>query len=213
MTVTPFILATLALAATASRAQPDLLWDNGEWDGAKAISSERDTWVTESWVVDDFMVADGAVVRELEWLALWYPGFEPVATDVILLTADFEPVAELFDLGFASEFEGTAFGDIEVYRLTISGLSLHIESGRYYIGARFVGDGEGRGFAAGQYPISGESEAYFRSAHFGEPDWVPVSELGVSPLDTVFKVYGDIIPAPPTLALTALAPLAFRRRR
>ena len=87
MTATALILATLALAATASHAQPDLLWDNGDWDSwdhAKAVSSERNTEVPESWFVDDFMLVESATLRELRWLAVRLAGFEPEATVLIV---------------------------------------------------------------------------------------------------------------------------------
>lgn len=128
--------------------------------------------------------------------------------DFILLTADFEEIVEALDHEFTSEFEGIEFGH-EVYQLTIPNLDIELVPGRYYIGARYVGVGSGRSWAAGQFTNHGETEAYIRSDFLGYPDWTP----NPFRIDGVFQVYGDIIPAPPTLALTALAPLTLRRRR
>ncbi|MCC7390470.1 MAG: hypothetical protein IT431_17085 [Phycisphaerales bacterium] len=211
MTATPLVLATLALAATASRAQPDLLWDNGEydtWDHGKLISSERNTIVPDSWIFDDFTLLEPASLRRLEWLAGKREDLDPVGADFILLSSGFGPIDEYFDHEYTSEFKGTAYG-LPVHLLTIAGLDIELAPGRYFIGARFVGSGSERAFAAGQYRVLGETEAYIKSDYFGYPDW---TQTGYR-VDAVFQVYGDIIPAPPTLALTALAHLALRRRR
>ncbi len=214
MTGTPLILAALALAATAtaSQAQPDLLWDNGDWDSwdhGKGISSERNTQVPESWIVDDFILTEPVSLRELEWLAVRPIGFDPVAADFILLTSEFDTIVEYFDLDFTSEFKGIEFGH-EIHQLTIRNLDIEMAPGRYYTGARFVGDGTGRSWAAGQFTIFGDTVAYIRSDFLGYPDWEPAPGV----IDAVFKVYGDIIPTPPTLfALTLPALLGLRRRR
>lgn len=209
------IVADLLLTGmwvSISSAASDLLWDNGEWDGAKAISSERNTQVTESWLVDDFVIQSEVMIRDLEWLALRSVDARPTGVDLIVLDAGFAPIVERFDLAFDDQFEGMGFGH-EVHRLTLSNLDLPLQAGRYYIGARYVGDGAGRAFAAGQFNLHGATEAYFRSDYFGYPDWVPTYELGITPSDAVFKVYGDIIPAPPALAVVLPGFLVFRRRR
>lgn len=207
-----FAAAYIISRGVVARGCGDTLWDNGDWDGAKALSSERDTEVRDSWVVDDFLVTEPVTVRELEWLALHSPGLDPDGADLILLSAAFDPIVELPDQEFIDEFQGTYMG-VEVYTLTIRDLDIGLGPGRYYIGARFVGDGAGRAFAALQQPVHGRTEAFYRSEYFGYPDWVPVSELGLGPFDAVFKVYGDIIPAPGTLAVGLPCLLAVRRRR
>jgi len=204
--------ALLMLPPGIGQASADLLWDNGEWDRAKAISAERNTEVSESWLVDDLLLTDAVEVQSVQWLAMHSTGFDPTSVDVILLSSDLESIIELSDLEYQSHPEGEFMG-LEVERITINDFVINLDPGRYFIGVRFVGDGTGRAHAALQRPIHGVSESYFRSEYFGLPDWVPVSELGLGPLDAVFKVYGDIIPAPATLALALPCLLAFRRRR
>ena len=205
------ILAALALSATASHALPDLLWDNGEWDRAKAVSSERNTLVPDSWIVDDFFVADAVAVRDIEWLSVRSAGFDPIGADLLILTSAFAPVTEMTDLPYASEFVDMYQG-LEVHRLLLHDLGVHLDPGRYYIGVRSVGNGDFRAFSALQDSIHGATEAFFRSEHFGYPDWVSTGEV-VGPRDAVFRVFGDIVPAPATLVLGLPALLAWRRRR
>lgn len=140
MTATSLILATLAVAATASHARPDLLWDSGDWDSwdfGADTSSERNTEVPESWIIDDFVLTEPVAVRELEWLALRPIGFDPVAADVILLASEFDTIVEYFDHAFTSDLKGIGFGH-EVHELTIHNLDIELAPGRYYTGARFV---------------------------------------------------------------------------
>ncbi len=210
-TATPIILATLALAATTRLARADLLWDNGDWDSwdfGAGTSSERNTEVSESWIIDDFVLTEPVALRELEWLALRPIGFDPVAADCILLTSEFDTIVEYFDHAFTSDLKGIGFGH-EVHELTIHNLDIELAPGRYYTGARFVGDGTGRSWAAGQNTIRGVTQAYIRSDFLGYPDWEPAP----GGYDAVFKVYGDIIPAPATLVFALPCLLALRRRR
>jgi hypothetical protein len=212
VTVTPLIFATLALAATASHAQPGLLWDNGDWDGLGNTSSERNTLVTESWVVDDIILDDPVVLRGFSWVCAMSPGLEPVASDFIVLTEDLDPLTEMFDLGYTRVFGGVVYGDYEIYEVTLSGLAIDLEPGHYYIGGRIVGDGAGRSVSLLQGAVYGQTAPFFRSEYFGYPDWVPLGDIYFE-RDAVFKVYGDIIPAPATLALALPCLLANRRRR
>lgn len=211
-TATPLILATLALTATPRHARADLLWDNGEWDRVGNYSSERNTIVTESWVADDIVLADPVVVREFSWFGAVSPNMNPIASDFILLDANLQPITELRDLDYTRVFNGYAYGDYEVYEITIAGLNIELEPGRYFIGGRMVGDGVGRSIALLQRAVYGGAEPYFRSEYFGYPDWTPLGQIYAS-RDAVFKVYGDIVPAPPTLVLALPCLFALRRRR
>ena len=206
------ISALLALAGAAVGARADLLWDNGGWDRLGNYSSERNTLIPESWVVDDFTVNEPIVLREYRWYCAVTTDLNAVGSDLIVLDDSLEPVAELFDLAYSRRYDGEYLNSLDVYEVTLAGLFLQLAPGHYYIGGRLVGDGVGRHVAGLQRQVYGETEPYFRSDHFGHPDWTPLGQIYAS-RDASFKVYGDIVPAPATLALAALAPLSLRRRR
>lgn len=195
-------------AALSEFAYADILWNNGNWGRASNLTSERNTTVTESWTVDDIILSEPVVIREFHWVSIMTAGLNALGADLIVLTGDFEPVVELSDLSYSRVFDGNAYGDMEVYKMTLSGLSIELQPGRYFIGGRTVGDGVGRAVSGLNDTIFGESRAYWKSEYFGIPDWT------IYDLDVAFRVHGDIIPAPPTLlALTLPGLLALRRRR
>ncbi len=203
------ILISLCICAVQSRADSDILWDNGDWEGGSNNSSERNTLVTESWSVDDFIITEPVVIREFLWTSLMRDDMNALGSDLIILNEAFETIAELSDLSFSRVFDGTIFGEFEIYHVTLSGLAIELQPGRYFIGGRMVGDGTSRAVSGMNSTIRGESAMYFQSDHFGYPDWTQLVGL-----DVAFKVYGDIIPTPPTLlALTLPGLLALRRRR
>jgi hypothetical protein len=199
------------VVAPCDAASADVIWDNGGYAQEAGYSSERDTLVPESWTVDDVVLGDEVVVREFQWTSLMSLD-DPVGADFLVLTADFQPVVELRDLAYTRELIGESFG-LDLYRVTLSDLGVRLDPGRYYLGGRMVGSGDGRAFAALRSEIRGQTQAYIRSEHFGFPDWTPVIEGLGGAYDMVFTVYGDIIPAPATLALALPCLLALPRRR
>ena len=207
MTANTLILATLALAATAGHARPDLLWDKGFWEGASNLTSERNTIVPESGTVDDMVLTDLVVIREFAWTSLMRDDMNALGADLIVLSEGFQTVTVLSDLPFDRVFRGILYGNFEVYDITLSGLEVELPPGRYFIGARMVGDGTSRAVSGMNGTILGESRAYWKAEYFGVPDWTEFA------LDLAFTVRGDIIPAPPTLVLALPCLLALRRRR
>jgi len=164
--------------------------------------------VTESWSVDDFIIADPVTIREFMWTSLMRDDMNAMGADLIVLNESFETIVELDDLPISRVFDGIMYGEFEIYHVTLSDLAIQLSPGRYFIGGRMVGDGTSRAVSGMNNTMLGASWFYFKSDFFEVPDWT-----NTDPLDVAFKVYGDIIPAPATLALALPCLLAFRRRR
>lgn len=110
------VRACLTLAAAAGIARADVLWDNGEFHRHGGLSGERNTWVPESWTVDNVILTVPAIARGFEWFTLVTDDLDAVGADLLVLDAGFEPVAELSDLPFTRTLEGVAFG-LDYYRV------------------------------------------------------------------------------------------------
>jgi len=87
---------------------------------------------------------------------------------------------------------------------------------RYWVSPYAIGNGSGTDRAwwgtAGNGAVH-DNEGYFKSEHFGVPDWTPISQSGILdfPTDFAMTIEAKIIPAPGALAMAGL--VARRRRR
>ena len=186
------IITILLLAFTDKVLAQNILWDNGDWDGDSGDPSERNTDVPDSWTVDDAIFVEDVVINGYRWFSL-LDGFDPAGVDFIILTESFTPVIELTDLPFTGKLIGDGFG-FPLFQMDITNLNIKLPAGRYYLGARPVGQGFGRAFTASNRTILGKTEAYFRSAFLGFPDWISITEIEGAPKDIAFTLFGT--PAP-----------------
>jgi len=191
--ITITIIMSSTLTITSVMAQ-QLLWDNGEWDQNSATASSRNTAVPEVWLVDDAIFDQPVVITEFHWTMVLERGFEPVAVDFILLSESFEPIVELTDLSFSSKFVMQWGDKWDVFDTVLDGLEIQLPPGRYYLGARPVGQGEYFAFVATNYTILGNSESYLRSDYLGYPDWTPISWITGSERDIAFTLFGTPTP-------------------
>ena len=88
---------------------------------------------------------------------------------------------------------------------------------RYWVVPYAIGNGSGMDRAwwgtAGNGQVNG-SEGYFRSDHFGVPQWTPISQSGILNFPTDFAMTIEAsIPAPGVLALLAAGLVGGQRRR
>ena len=225
MRITHVIVLTVSVCLCPLASAQQLLWDNYAasptgWDGVTGLSSERDTLISDTWVVDDAIFEQPVIVQEIQWIG--FRDDKPlVAADWIIMDTDFNVIADMNDADFTRNDLGQQLGRFELYEgsLTIAeGEGVALDPGRYFIGARLVGEFLGRNFAAtsatGAGNTFGESQAYFKGIPFGFDDWTPVEEVLSSgePSDFAYRIIG--IPEPASLILLALgAAAALRRRR
>ena len=228
----PFTLCAtaLVLAATPARAQ---LWYNGDWNGSQGVlPSERDLWVSDSRIFDDFVVSGGG----------W---------NVTSLFGDFlsdlNPTQAYWEIrsgvstgnGGTLLFSGTSnitwsllgpglWGDNE-YRALISGLSLNLSAGTYWMAIAPTQSAYGRAYltttsGSGGVHALQDGKAYWDSQSFSK-NFEAISGkdfsygVGGSALQNTFLEQSVIVnPEPGTLVLvgSGLALVgagALRRRR
>ena len=223
MRITHVIILTVSVCL-CPLASADLLWDNYAatptgWDGATGLSSERDTLISDTWVVDDALFETNVILEEIQWIG--FRDDKPlVAADWIIMDTDFNVLFDMNGAEFTRNDLGEQLGRFELYEGSLmlpEGKGVRLEPGRYFIGVRLVGEFLGRNFAAtsatGAGNTFGESQAYFKGRPFGFDDWTPVEEVLSSgePSDFAYRIIG--IPEPASLILLALgAAAAFRRR-
>ena len=224
MRLTHLIVLTVSVCL-GPLASADLLWDNyaipNGWDGVTGLSSERDTLISDTWVVDDAIFEQNVIVQEIQWIG--FRDDKPlVAADWIIMDTDFVVIAEMQDAEFTRNDLGRQLGRFELYEGSLTlpeGEGVQLEPGRYFIGTRLVGEFLGRNFAAtsatGAGNIFGESQAYFKGVAFGFDDWTPVNEVLSSgePSDFAYRIIGTIVPEPASLILLVLGAAAALRRR
>ena len=225
---------TLTLFLTVS-AQADLLWDNylspDGYDHVSGKSSERNTFVTDSWTGDDVIPTADWIVQSIKWIGMVDPHPDAIydAVDVIIYPANPDPqgypiapgavpIAEFTDQPLSTTVIGDEFG-LQVIEGTVDLPSdVFLDQGEhYYYAVRVVGNNRGRHYAAttGEGAFNGQTMGVFQSHFFhytGEPNWVYVDQMGHPPLasDYAYQLHG--IPEPASLVLLALGGLAFRRR-
>lgn len=207
-------LVTLTLITTMFTtpiARADVLWDNGEWNLGSNVVSNRNGSISDAWIVDDVIFDQPVIIESFEWTALMPDDFAFLAGDFLLMDESFNKQIVANDLEIERKQIDMAFG-FPVYRVTLPNLDFVVDPGRYYIGGRPVGDGKSFSVTGLIDEVSGESEAFFRSAELGYPDWVSMIEVGGEFQDAVFKVHGTVIPAPGCGAIIVLATVITRPR-
>jgi hypothetical protein len=213
------IIAFIVLACSSASA--DLLWNNyltnDSIDERTGLSSERETIIPDSWVVDDAVFIDPVEVESVSWFGAREPGAVYPAADLIVMDAQFNVVAEYADVVPTLVDMGDIFSGLTLYEAKITlPEELSLDPGQYYVGTRLVGETLGRNYAltTGNGTLNGQTEAYFRSETFGEPDWVPVSwVLSVGQSDFAFQVDGTVVPEPASIVLLASGVLLVVLRR
>lgn len=210
-------LIGLARGVTAS----DLLWNNYQGDAGfdgGALSSERNTVISDAWVVDDADFETPVEIDAIRWIGLRGDDFgrqyQMDSADFLILDAHLGVVAEVHNTAFTplrdilTDSVGRVF-----YEAQITVADLKLPAGEYFFGTRLVDDGLGRNRAAttGNHATRGLSAGLFRAAPFGVDDFTPVQNVMSSgrPSDFAFQVYGTQVPEPATALLLVL--LGLRR--
>ncbi len=217
----PFALAALLLTAPVATA--DVIWDNYQgpdgYDHVTALSSERATLISESWLVDDAVFETPVIVEQIQWLGLRDNPQRFTGADYIIMDANFDVIAQMSDVAFTAQFMTNEFG-LQVYEGTVEITPVQLEPGQYYMGARLVDGNLGRNFVltsgTGAVNVLGETQAYFKSVPFGADDWTAVEEVldHHMPSDFAYRISGQIIPEPASLMLLlGGAALMLRRQR
>ncbi len=186
------VLLIAGFCPIAAQAQ-SVLWRNGEFPGSSNLASMRNPRI-EAWTVDDVVFDSSVSISGYRWYSILRNRFEPTGADFVVLTEDFEKVVDLRDLPVEYEFIGGGQG-VFYFQMDVSELTVELPPGHYYLAARAVGDAEGDdAYAVLTRSVSGRTEAYFRSAYFGYPNWISVLGIhGPPPLDIVFTVFGHVV--------------------
>lgn len=228
--------AAVAAFATALPSSAEAqLWYNGDLNGVNALSSERNTVVSQSMVYDNFVVTGaGWTINSVfgNFLAnfAWSTADYEIRTGVSVGNGG-TVVSSGSGLAASQVATGnTAFGLTE-YTATISGLSLFLNPGTYWLGISPVGtgnNGSDRAFLATTSGTNGSNAnidglAFFNSTFFGA-NFGLTSDQGVAG-DLSLGVDGagsgqstggeEVVPEPATMTLlaTGLAGMAAARRR
>lgn len=219
------VAAALVAVAVPSVAQAQL-WFNGEWDGVDGLASERNSSVSATTMrFDNFVVTgSGWTITSLfgEFLASFTT--ETVDYEIRSGLSDGNGGTLLFSgVGVAATqvATGQSLNALTVYRTTVSGLSLFLGPGTYFLGISLVGTGTGRAYAATTSGTNGvgpllDGDTWRYSPNVG----VGYTLDDPSEFDFAYGVDGregpqEVVPEPATLTLlaTGLAGMAAARRR
>ncbi|MDX2199031.1 MAG: PEP-CTERM sorting domain-containing protein [Phycisphaerae bacterium] len=220
-------VAAFATASALGGGAPMLLWDNylspgAGHDSLSGLSADRQTLVPDAWTVEDMVLTQPVSLTEIRWIGLRATGsnIQYPDADVLLLDSQLNTVQSFQNLDFTSTVIGT-LGGFQVYegRVDLTGLnplSLELAAGRYFFGARLVGNNLGQNFVAttGSGAVNGQGYGFFKSSHFGLPNWTPVGNVaGADDSEYSYQVYGTIIPEPVSLMMIGLGGIAMVIRR
>ena len=220
-------LAAIASASAWGGNAPMLLWNNflspgAGHDGLSGLSADRQTLVPDAWTVEDFVLTQPVLLSEVRWIAFRETGgsAQYTAADVLLLNSQLNMVREFQNLDFTESVLGTQMG-LQAYEGRVSLESLNdadvtLQPGRYFVGTRLVGNFLGQNFVAttGNGAMNGDSFGYFKSAHFGVPNWTPAGNVaGADDSEYSYQVYGTIVPEPMSLMMIGLGGIAMMTRR
>jgi hypothetical protein len=229
------LTAALVLNTTAiAQAPPGSLWYNGDYNGVNGLANERNTFVSQAAVYDDFNVT-----APLGWhvTALFSDNLMPFGQPPIV-GADWE-----IRTGISEGNAGTlvasgttnspivtltgrsGFGFTE-YMVEVTGLNVllpMLPSGQHYwLNVTPVGSGSGGSFNSTTSgtncvgtPCGNDQNAFFNSTFFGAY-FTSTANEGV-PGDFSNGVIGTVVPEPATVALLTCGVgallIALRRRR
>ena len=221
------LLTGTVVALLSTAAQADLIWNNylttpgPGHDGVSGLSSERNTLVQKSWVVDDAIFDNPVQVDEVRWLAVRETGgaIQYNGADVLIMDESFNPVLQVNDAPFATTSLGPVFG-LELYegRVDIAAVLANrdLPAGRYFVGARLVGNFLGQNFVAttGNGVMNGMTFGFFQSESFAQDQWEQVmNDPQIGAHEYAYQVYGTIIPEPVSLTLLGLGGVLLLGRR
>ena len=199
----PLLAAAVAVALTSTPARAQL-WFNGEWNGTSSVlPSERDLWVPDTRIYDNFLVSGGG----------W---------NVTTLFGDFlsslSPVQAYWEIrsgvslgnGGTLLYSGTSnlswvqlgpglWGDGE-YRATIGGLNLTLSAGMYWMTIAPTQSIYGRAYATTTNGTGGvgsllDGNGYWDSQTFGK-NFASTSAHFRRNVDFAYGVDGVALPEP-----------------
>lgn len=205
------------LAATPLAA--DVIWDNypNGYNHAVWHSSERNTVVNNSWMIDDFTLEVSEEIAGVQWVGAHSLDTPFSGADLLILDDDFQLVTELTNVEYTVQ-QLEIFQSKQIFEGTINfDEALVLPAGKYYLGTRLVGAaGVGRAYTvvAGDGP-RGDGSALFRSPLFGIMNWTHTEDIPLgsgTAYDNAFRLLG-VVPEPATLALLAISGVAALRRR
>lgn len=225
--------------ALAGIASADLLHDNypaNSYNSTKYLSAEKNTQVSDSWVVDDATFASEVRVEALEWIG--YRQIKSGSKNLTYGQAEYSirtrtgsPGSYNFTLvagasQATASYTTTSLGLFQngTYELYSGTLTLPVpidlaEDEPYWFGIRLVGDASnqflGRNFLVAANSQIGIDEGFTYNAE-GWNGWLPASSMPNFPekTDFAFRVHGVVIPEPSSLmALLVMTGLALAGRR
>ena len=210
-------LLALALAAalvlnSSVRAQPPpgSLWYNGDFNGVNGLPNERNTLVTQAAVYDDFNVTTPGwnvmavfsdnLLRTVITAADWEirSGISEGSAGTLIANGTTNaPIVTLISQGCFQNCE---------YRVEVTGLSVTLAPGRYWLNVTPIGNGSGRSFnttTSGANcvgtPCGNDQNAFFNSTTFGA--FFTSTSNVQGPYDYSMGVIGTVVPEPTTVAL------------
>jgi hypothetical protein len=222
------VTAAFALNTTAvAQAPPGSLWYNGDFDGVNALANERNTLIAQAAVYDDFIVT-----------GLWHITaiFSDNLLNTVVTGADWEirtGISEgnggtLVASGTTSSPTVTATGrsgfGYNEFMVEVTGLSLNLAPGAYWLNVTPVGNGTGRSFnttTSGTNcvgtPCGNDDNAFWNSTSFGAGFRHIDDTVCTGCHDFSNGVIGSVIPEPATVALLTCGVgallIVVRRRR
>lgn len=219
---------------TSAQAQ---LWYNGDFNGVNALSSERNTTVSQSMVYDNFVVTGaGWTINSVfgNFLAnfAWSTADYEIRTGVSVGNGG-TVISSGTGLAATQVATGNSGFGLTEYTATISGLSIFLNPGTYWFGMSVVGTGNSvtdRAFVATTSGTAGSNVtidgiSFFNSTFFGSNFEGTLAQMQYVPSDFSYGVDGagsgqstggdDVVPEPATMTLlaTGLAGMAAARRR
>lgn len=229
-----FLSTVLAASGWCGSAQAEilpLLWDNYAtgYNPNYYWSSERDSVVNDSWVVDDAVFDGNVEIQGIDWVGLYNPSFSYTAEFTVLQyiggASVFETVVATTEVPVSIENLGTVVNGFQLFRGTIDVTDFALPfnaatGGQYFFGTRLVSQGNpaaGRSFIVNSTygaDIRGLSGAYAHGAQTtGTGGWLPFQQIAGWNIaaDFAFRVYG--VPEPSGLILIGLGALSALLRR
>ncbi len=212
------VIVSCCLAATAFG---DLVWDNGDPDFVNGLCNQRIGAVPVADEADDFHTDVDWIITGAYWETVDDNTYTWDETDDMIIyeyTANGPgaPIVELWNVPNTREYLGVQFNRPwygYTIDLTAQGMEFDLRAGDYFLLLRPFSPGNvGQSFQlTSPGNANSQSQGYFRSAHFGYPDWVPNTTVFGVAHDVNFKLYG--VPEPASLLLLGLGGLALLRRR